>query len=158
MTFKPKIVGISAIVVLLLVPTLPAVSFAGVDQETTKNSLQLKSTGKKLRLLREMVERSYKRELLRVKCKPSEDCDGDGYAFKDDCDDGNPNVNPGAVEIPGDPDGVDEDCSGTADDVDGDGFLAPEDCDDEDETSYPGAPEINDRADNNCDGIVDEGF
>ena len=50
-------------------------------------------------------------------------------------------------------------------DVDGDGFLARycaegsdgADCDDADPTSHPGASEALDGADNDCDGVVDEG-
>ncbi|MFN7145183.1 MAG: MopE-related protein, partial [Myxococcota bacterium] len=47
-----------------------------------------------------------------------------------------------------------------ADDDDGDGFSAsgePADCDDSNRLSYPEASELFDRADNNCDGVVDEG-
>ncbi len=50
---------------------------------------------------------------------PNKDNDGDGYLFKDDCNDGNPEVNPGAYDVPGD--GVDNDCNGKVDDA--------EDCD-----------------------------
>ena len=49
---------------------------------------------------------------------PDKDNDGDGYFFKDDCDDRNPEVNPGAFEVPGD--GVDNDCDGVKDNVDPD--------------------------------------
>jgi hypothetical protein len=46
---------------------------------------------------------------------PPRDGDGDGYVAEDDCDDGNPLVNPGAIEVPGD--GVDNDCNGKIDEV-----------------------------------------
>ncbi len=42
------------------------------------------------------------------------DGDGDGYKWCDECDDGNPNVHPGAKEICGN--GVDDDCNGFVDD------------------------------------------
>lgn len=45
----------------------------------------------------------------------STDHDGDGFSFADgDCNDCDPSANPGAFDVPGN--GVDEDCSGTADD------------------------------------------
>ena len=45
------------------------------------------------------------------------DADGDGSFSDEDCDDGNPNVHPGAQEIC-DADDVDEDCDGLSDDAD----------------------------------------
>ncbi len=47
---------------------------------------------------------------------PEKDNDGDGWLFKDDCDDTNVEVNPGAFDVRGD--GVDNDCNGKVDDVD----------------------------------------
>jgi hypothetical protein len=102
-----------------------------------------------------------------------------------DCDDGDPAVNPGAIEVC---DGEDEDCNGLVDDVsvlpqwyadaDGDGFgdasgnavaaCAPplsgawvqdaSDCDDADAGVNPAAEEICDGVDDDCDGGVDEGL
>jgi hypothetical protein len=47
---------------------------------------------------------------------PEKDNDGDGFLFADDCNDRNPDVNPGAFDVPGD--SVDNDCNGTIDDAD----------------------------------------
>ena len=87
------------------------------------------------------------------------DADGDGFAVEGgvcghvDCDDANPNVYPGAVEVPYD--GVDQDCDGfDLLDVDGDGFDYTVDCDDDDALVYPGAPEVPyDGVDQDCDGF-----
>lgn len=49
---------------------------------------------------------------------PERDNDGDGWTFKEDCDDRNVEVNPGAWEVPGD--AVDNDCDGSRDNVDPD--------------------------------------
>ncbi len=43
-------------------------------------------------------------------------------------------------------------------DADGDGVSAEEDCDDNDPDVFPNNPEICDGKDNNCDGMIDEGF
>ncbi len=126
------------------------------------------------------------------------DADGDGYgdsnnsvvdcnppagyvADKNDCDDTDPNINPGEPEVC---DGIDNNCNGLIDegvivlyyldyDEDGYGDITTEtpsctplagyitvggDCDDEDSEVYPGATEICDGIDNNCDGQVDEGL
>ena len=43
-------------------------------------------------------------------------------------------------------------------DADGDGFDDTVDCDDTDYRNYPGNTELCDGLDNNCDGLLDEGF
>ena len=50
-------------------------------------------------------------------------------------------------------------CGETASqDGDGDGYLAPDDCDDSNASVYPGRGERCDELDNDCDGLVDEGY
>ncbi|GAF97974.1 unnamed protein product, partial [marine sediment metagenome] len=102
------------------------------------------------------------------------DVDGDGYGdpsdsveacsapigyvlTNTDCDDSDPDVNPGEAEITCND--TDDDCNpATLDkpDGDGDGSDVCEDCDDGDSSNFPGNFEICDGQDNDCDTAVDE--
>ena len=92
-------------------------------------------------------------------CGADLDLDNDGYADKDgDCNDMNPNVNPGVAEIYYND--IDDDCNPQTndDDQDGDGFAAQSsngpDCDDLNPNVNPRAQDIpGNGVDENCDGM-----
>ncbi len=99
------------------------------------------------------------------------DMDGDGVDAMscggDDCDDTDPDVYPGAVEVC-DVEGKDEDCDPTTvgPDRDGDGFApltccngdtCGVDCNDFSRATAPGGLEACNLMDDDCDGRVDEG-
>ncbi len=90
---------------------------------------------------------------------PAEDCAGapaSHVAAPGDCDDADGAVFPGAPDAAYD--GVDADCAGDSDeDADGDGVDRGTDCDDDDDTVFPGAAEACDGADDDCDGVIDQG-
>ncbi|MDH3626142.1 MAG: MopE-related protein [Acidobacteriota bacterium] len=85
------------------------------------------------------------------------DVDEDDYACAD-CNDADPLINPGRVEICGDT--IDNDCDVASPDiVDGDldGFTCVNDCDDTNLTTNPGAPEIPcDGLDNDCNSSTSD--
>lgn len=90
------------------------------------------------------------------------DDDGDGVSEVDgDCDDANAQVSPALEEEPYD--GLDNDCvDGDLADVDGDGhdgeLAFGYDCDDGDPDVNPDAEELRNGTDDDCDGVIDEGF
>ena len=96
-----------------------------------------------------------------ITCDSSEDLDGDGFsADEGDCDEEDATVNPDAVDDSTDT--FDQNCDGIdGPDVDEDGFAdaatGGDDCDDTNPDIRPGATEACNRADDDCDGVIDNG-
>ena len=92
------------------------------------------------------------------------DDDDDGTTKAEgDCNDANPDIEPGEDEIDGN--GLDDDCDGVVDDgldesdADADGWtILLGDCDDTCDATHPDAEEVKDNMDNDCDGEVDEHY
>jgi hypothetical protein len=97
--------------------------------------------------------------ITEVRCRPRDE--GWTAPYVGDCDDSNPNINPGALDVPYD--GIDQDCTQLdLCDVDEDGIAAPysdcggTDCADGDPLVSPSAVETANGADDDCDGVVDD--
>ena len=85
---------------------------------------------------------------------PDSDVDHDGDPASTDCNDHNPAIRHGIVDVPDD--GIDQNCDGvdaTNPDRDGDGETRPADCDDNDAAIHHGAVDIpGDGIDQDCSG------
>jgi len=83
------------------------------------------------------------------------DEDSDGFGVRDDCDDNDDTIYPGAD----DPcDDIDQDCDGIdGTNADGDDFsTCQQDCDDTNADIHPLAQEQSNGVDDDCDGLIDE--
>lgn len=78
-------------------------------------------------------------------------------ALADDCDDGDDDIHPGAVEDCDEEEDLNCDGSFGWADADGDRWAACLECDDGSPTTHPGAVEVCDGFDNDCNGATDDG-
>ncbi len=86
---------------------------------------------------------------------PDDDLDQDGFGLAEDCDDNDPEINPGQMEIPYN--GVNDDCNPFTldDDLDQDGYDHSYDCDDNDPNVYPNQTEVvYNGIDDDCDPLT----
>jgi len=84
----------------------------------------------------------YVTEVYKFDIRSVTDQDQDGFSMADDCEDTNPNINPGQAEVPYN--GIDDDCNPETldDDLDQDGFFMFVDCHDTNPNINPGQTEI----------------
>ena len=87
------------------------------------------------------------------------DADGDGFCAPVDCDESNPDINPGQAEVCNE---IDDNCNGGMEedelsDDDGDGVVTCLDCDDLNPDLFPGNAEVCNGEDEDCDGELGAG-
>ena len=86
------------------------------------------------------------------------DADQDGFTTANDCDDANPSIHPGAMEVCN---LADDDCDQAVDegfDQDGDGWtICAGDCNNVNAQIHPGVAETCNGIDDDCDSLIDEG-
>lgn len=128
-------------------------SWAKLNMGEGRQRIEMLTCGNNLYIAGGQTPSGETNELLLIHGGPV-DIDGDGFSVDVDCDDDNPDVNPGASEEPYN--GIDEDCDPATldDDLDQDGFVLAVDCDDMDAGINPDAVDVPDNMiDEDCDGM-----